>query len=120
MSELRGRKADHIDAYVGRRLETIRRERGMSQLELGKGIGVSHQQIQKYEEGSSRVSASMLWRVCRVLEVNLADLFPRQDDPTPMPEMPAEAVRISRAIRHMTPELRRVAVSVVDSIASAQ
>jgi DNA-binding Xre family transcriptional regulator len=77
--------ADPIDVYVGRRIRMLRVERGISQSALGAHLGMSFQQIQKYESGKNRISASMLYRACGLLKCRPADLFPERDDPTTAP-----------------------------------
>ncbi|MEX0627022.1 MAG: helix-turn-helix transcriptional regulator, partial [Cucumibacter sp.] len=52
------RQLDPIDQGVGERIRARRRQLRMSQTRLGKAIGVSFQQIQKYEKGTNRISAS--------------------------------------------------------------
>ena len=52
----------------------------MSQERLGKELGVSFQQIQKYESGKNRVSAARLFVICKALNVSLSSMFER--DPT--------------------------------------
>ncbi|SDS77942.1 helix-turn-helix domain-containing protein [Bradyrhizobium canariense] len=63
------------DAYLGARIRELRLEVGMSQEQLGKVLGVSFQQIQKYENGSNRVSAVRLYEICRILDVPIASMF---------------------------------------------
>jgi transcriptional regulator with XRE-family HTH domain len=58
-----------IDIHVGRRLRQQREMRGMPQKELARQLGISFQQVQKYECGANRISASKLWEAARVLEV---------------------------------------------------
>ena len=57
-----------------------RRELEMSQADLGKELGVTFQQIQKYEKGINRVSAARLYSICKALNVSLSSMFER--DPT--------------------------------------
>ena len=64
-----------IDAAVGKNLQNIRVMRGVSQGDLGKKVGVTFQQIQKYEKGVNRVSASKLVEIANALDVAIADLF---------------------------------------------
>ncbi|MDM9621909.1 hypothetical protein A6U87_20445 [Rhizobium sp. AC44/96] len=59
-----------IDEEIGDRLLNIRLARGISQAELGDSLGVSFQQIQKYERGSNRMSASVLVLICKELKVS--------------------------------------------------
>ncbi len=59
-----------IDEKIGNRLLNARLARGISQVELGDSIGVSFQQIQKYERGGNRLSASVLVLICKELKVS--------------------------------------------------
>lgn len=59
---------DPIDVYVGEQIRKIRLLRGMTQQELAKDIGVRFQQIQKYESGYNRVSASRLVKIAEALD----------------------------------------------------
>ena len=67
--------ADPIDVAVGARIRLLRKLRGLSQQALAETAGVTFQQIQKYERGANRVSASMLWRIAGALNVPVADMF---------------------------------------------
>ena len=64
-----------VDIYVGRRLRLKRTILGMSQESVGKQIGVTFQQIQKYERGINRMGASRLYDFARTLGVNIAYFF---------------------------------------------
>ncbi len=74
---------DPIDIAVGLRLRTLRKSKGMSQEQLGKALGITFQQIQKYERGTNRISASMLVKSARTLEVSASSLLPDENDPAP-------------------------------------
>jgi transcriptional regulator with XRE-family HTH domain len=63
------RSATDIDAHVGARIRLRRMLIGLSQERLGDALGVTFQQIQKYERGANRISASKLYEVSRVLGV---------------------------------------------------
>ncbi len=63
--------ADPINIYIGRRLKSRRVELGVSQASLGAPLGLSFQQIQKYEHGTNRISAANLYRFCQSLNVPL-------------------------------------------------
>ncbi len=69
-----------IDIFVGSRVRQFRREQKLSQQIVGEAIGVRFQQIQKYETGSNRISASMLWEISKVLKIEIAQLFEGADD----------------------------------------
>ena len=58
-----------IDLHIGRRLRARRRTLGLSQPQLAEAVGVKFQQIQKYECGEDRISASRLWGLCRALKI---------------------------------------------------
>jgi transcriptional regulator with XRE-family HTH domain len=69
--------ADPVDITVGTRIRLTRKMRNISQQALAEAIGVSFQQVQKYERGFNRVSASMLVRIADTLQVDISDLFGR-------------------------------------------
>ncbi|MBK3733205.1 transcriptional regulator with XRE-family HTH domain [Azospirillum brasilense] len=91
-TETRGRRAtagrpktgkpNPIDVHVGSRVRLRRTLLGMSQEKLGEAIGLTFQQVQKYERGANRIGASRLFDLSRVLDVPVSFFF---DD------MPAEA-----------------------------
>ncbi len=64
-----------VDDHVGRRVRERRREIGISQDKLGNALGISFQQIQKYEVGTNRVAAGRLWDIARILEVDVGYFF---------------------------------------------
>lgn len=68
------KSSNFVDAYVGARLRMRRVMLGMSQSKLGALLGVTFQQIQKYEKGSNRISASRLKQAAEVLETSI-DFF---------------------------------------------
>lgn len=61
------KKPNQIDIDVGNRIRLQRKLNGLSQAEFGEALGVTFQQVQKYEKGTNRVSASRLSQVCRIL-----------------------------------------------------
>src|ERR1044071_3107456 len=63
------------DKYAGARLRTSRLARKMSQTELGEALGVTFQQVQKYEKGTNRISASRLQQIADVLDVPVTFFF---------------------------------------------
>ncbi len=70
------RKGPHpIDVHVGSRLRLRRNLLGISQTDLGKALGVTFQQVQKYEKGTNRISASRLFNLSRVLDVPISFFF---------------------------------------------
>jgi transcriptional regulator with XRE-family HTH domain len=77
------KSANWVDAHVGRSIRDRRKELDMSQEKLGKETGVSFQQVQKYENGHNRVSASRLWGIARALDVSPNKLLPALDAEPP-------------------------------------
>jgi transcriptional regulator with XRE-family HTH domain len=67
--------ADPVDVAVGARIRLLRKLRGLSQQALAESAGVTFQQIQKYERGANRVSASMLTRIASALDTPVAEMF---------------------------------------------
>jgi transcriptional regulator with XRE-family HTH domain len=64
-----------IDVHVGERIRMWRTERKISRITLGEALGVTDQQIQKYERGTNRIGASRLQQICSVLEIPVSFLF---------------------------------------------
>ncbi len=64
-----------IDVHVGNRVRMRRMLIGMSQERLGKELGLTFQQIQKYEKGTNRISASKLYRIAQILGVPVQYFF---------------------------------------------
>lgn len=83
---------DPVDVHVGRKVRQRRTLLGMSQEKLAELFGVSFQQVQKYERGTNRVSASRLHLLSKILDVPIAFFFEGLEDkvfavdaPTPKP-----------------------------------
>ena len=72
---VRARRADLRDAEVGRRVRSRRLECRLSQTELADRIGVTFQQVQKYEKGVNRIGAGRLQRISEALEVPISFFF---------------------------------------------
>ena len=66
---------DPVDVHVGKRFRERRLSLGMSQTALGDYLGLTFQQIQKYERGANRISASKLWAVSNLFEVPIEWFF---------------------------------------------
>lgn len=66
---VRKRRAGAEDVEIGRKIRALRLERGLSQSNLADGIGLTFQQVQKYEKGTNRVSAGRLQRIADMLNI---------------------------------------------------
>lgn len=116
---------NEVDTFVGRRIRARRIELGKTQAELADSVGVRFQQVQKYETGANRVSASRLWAIADILRVPVEYFF--QEAEAARAEAPDEPdpgiwsdVRARRLMRnfHMLPELQKKAVlEIVKSMA---
>ena len=73
------KKADAKDREVGRHVRTIRLLRHMSQTTLGEKLGITFQQIQKYEKGTNRIAAGRLHRIGEIFEVPVSYFFGATD-----------------------------------------
>ena len=69
------RTATEVDVFVGAQLKSLRKSVGLSQTELANQVGVTFQQIQKYERGTNRIGASRLWSLCQVFDVEPSRFF---------------------------------------------
>lgn len=74
------RSPNPVDIHVGSRVRLRRQVLKFSQEKLGDQLGVTFQQIQKYERGSNRVGASRLWKMSQVLDVPVNFFFDGLDD----------------------------------------
>lgn len=70
-----------IDLHVGRRVRLRRKQRGLSQVRLAEALGLTFQQVQKYERGTNRISASKLYGIAFELRVPVGYFYEGLDDP---------------------------------------
>ena len=75
MAKRSARSANPIDAHVGSRVRVRRQVMGLSQEKLGDALGVTFQQVQKYERGTNRVGASRLYDLSKVLAVPVSYFY---------------------------------------------
>jgi transcriptional regulator with XRE-family HTH domain len=83
------------DRHVGARVRMRRMMLSMSQEKLGDALGLTFQQVQKYERGANRISASKLYEIARALRVSIAWFFEGLTDPTAEPVEGAEEAETS-------------------------
>ena len=76
-------KQRNITKQVGKNLRVLRLAKGLSQTELGDALGVSFQQIQKYEKGTNRLSAAALCQIAEILQVPILSFFKGVADEEP-------------------------------------
>jgi transcriptional regulator with XRE-family HTH domain len=97
--------AKPVDRMVGRQVRMLRVSRSLSQSDLGRTIGVTFQQVQKYENGVNRISASKLYEIAEVLGVEVAQLFADAGDAEKIAAEPDLPKRIDLLIAHALSEL---------------
>lgn len=134
--ERNARKANPMDAHVGSRVRLRRMLLGMSQEKLGEQLGLTFQQVQKYEKGVNRIGASRLFDLAQVLNVPIQFFY---DEAPPgealgsammgMAERPQEGfvidflssregLELNKAfVRIQDPKVRRAVVELVRSLA---
>jgi transcriptional regulator with XRE-family HTH domain len=88
--------AHPIDVMVGTKVRHFRTLRGMSQEKLGEVVGVTFQQVQKYEKGSNRISASRLVQIAQALQIDVRLFFDGIDAASPEAGEIAPMEQISR------------------------
>jgi transcriptional regulator with XRE-family HTH domain len=113
-----------IDIFVGSRIRLLRMQRKMSQGSLGKMLGLTYQQIQKYENGTNRLGASRLNDVANALNVSVSDLFSGAKDAehksftAPQVAVDPQAFRIAEAfVKISDKEIRKLLIRFVETIA---
>lgn len=75
MQKTKSSSQDVVDIYVGRRLKALRRQNHMSQKDLAARLGITFQQVQKYEKGLNRLPAGRMLACCFALDITPNDLF---------------------------------------------
>lgn len=130
------KKPNPVDVHVGSRVRLRRTMLGMSQEKLGESLGITFQQIQKYEKGSNRVGASRLQRISEVLNVPVSYFFddlagagtgsPGLREPSGPDYVvdflsTAEGLQLNRAFVKITdPKVRRRIIDLVRSLGDAE
>lgn len=94
---MRSDEPEQVDIHVGQMIRAQRRLVGLSQSDLADAIGVSFQQVQKYEKASNRVSASMLVAIAKALNCHPTALLPSE---TPISVAPTNMVMQMTGVRH--------------------
>lgn len=126
------KKPEPADAHIGRRVQKRRRELGLSQEKLGEQLGVTFQQVQKYEKGTNRIGAGRLHSIAEVLQTPVAFFFdglsgPRAGGMAESEEQPsledrravgAEATRLADEFERIAdPKIRQSVLDLVRSLA---
>jgi transcriptional regulator with XRE-family HTH domain len=129
-TKTRTKAPDARDMDVGRRIRAQRLVCRISQTELANNLGVTFQQVQKYEKGVNRVGAGRLARIAEVLNVPVAFFFSGDMSPSSSSDSAntglsfletAGAVRLVRAYSHISdPQIRRALVDLAEEIGGSR
>ena len=132
MARGKGEDGPHpVDRHVGRRVCEKRIALGYNQSDLGRAVGVTFQQIQKYEKGTNRVSASKLYDIARFFQTDVAYFFQGLGDARPgMAEdgagfehdFPAtrHSVEIARLAPRLSPKNQKLALDLIRQLADGE
>jgi len=91
------------DIHVGQKVREARIAHGMSQTQLGNALGVSFQQVQKYEKGSNRIGSSRLWDVCRIFNTPVSYFFEGLAGKQPADDpLSSRAIKLAREIDQLS------------------
>jgi len=123
------KRIEPVDKLVGQNIRIFRTAKGISQTELGNAVGVTFQQIQKYEKGANRVGSSLLAKIAAVLKVPVSHFFDNSasgsDGPVSGPVVTdllisPYAVQMLKAFAKLpSDKLRRSIVVLTESIAKS-
>jgi len=105
------KRAQKIDKVVGRNIRIHRLAKKMSQTELGQQLGVSFQQVQKYENGTNRVGSGRLYQIAAILGAHVSAFFKGGD----APEKPRDADLLEMLAEPQSVRLIRAFAKISDS-----
>lgn len=108
-----------LDKEIGARIRQARQLAGMSQIKLGDGIGVRFQQVQKYEQGVNRVSASTLNDIAKTLGKPIAYFYGQKQENIP-PDFSKEELDLVRHYREMAPDRQEVVFRLIAAMRDQQ
>lgn len=110
----------HLDIIIGRNLKQLRLSKGMTQSNLAEALGLTFQQVQKYETGANRISGSRLLEIARILQIDLAMILPMDGHTKRAPQSVVrhDTSRLLRSFEAITdPKLRLAILRLVQNMA---
>jgi transcriptional regulator with XRE-family HTH domain len=99
-----------LDAQLGERIRKRRRDLGLSQSALGGKLGITFQQIQKYENGTNRVSATMLLKLSDALAMPVTELLQQVDSAAPLVDTERQAAELMASFAKIQSQEVRAAI----------
>jgi transcriptional regulator with XRE-family HTH domain len=112
-----------LDIQIGQNLKRFRKYRNISQSRLAEALGITFQQIQKYETGTNRISASRLVAIGRFLDTNILDFLAANDASTPAgePLFDEEALKLIALFKAIPqPAVRKAILTLIRDFAQPQ
>lgn len=125
-TEANSNEPHHVDLHVGALIRARRKALGISQSELADSLGLTFQQVQKYERGANRVSSSKLYEIALKLNTPLASFFEGLDTPMANSDISGGLIEflsqrgsheLVAAFKALSPPLRRQLVSLAEAMA---
>lgn len=117
------RRPNPVDRHVGQKLAARRIALGRSQSDVARALGLSFQQVQKYERGSNRISASKLWEAAAYLDVavgyffeGLAGARPTEDEEESQYPVTRWSFEIARLSRRLSTDRQRLFLDILREI----
>ncbi len=121
------REPNYVDVHVGSRIRMRRQIISMSQEKLGELLGITFQQVQKYEKGSNRISASRLFYTAKILGVSVQTFFedlpgvegetgfsePSEENSVMSSMMNAEGIQLAKAFRSADSSTKRKLIATL-------
>ena len=117
-----------VDLHVGALIRARRKALGISQTELAESLGLTFQQVQKYERGANRVSSSKLYEIAQKLDTPLTSFFEGLDTPEGDGPLSGDLMnflqesgshQLIAAFKTLSPALRRRLVGLAEAMANA-
>ena len=125
MPDLKTKAATPVDFEVGRRVRLERLKAGLSQTALAEQIGVTFQQVQKYENGTNRVAPGRLSQIARILNLPISSFFEIEAKDANQPSSAAilarpHVRRLVQAFDNLPDNLQAAVLNCVEALASAE
>lgn len=124
--ERASKQPNAIDIYIGQQIRRFRNAKNVSQEQLAAHLGLTFQQVQKYEKGSNRIAPGRLVKIAELFEVGLIDFFPPRarsgkydlsDDPILLLSQTRDGHRIARAVIQLNNGARDLVVALAEHLA---
>lgn len=116
-------RRDSIDLHVGQRIKAKRILQNMSQERLARALGISYQQLQRYESGKGRLPCSMLYRAAEALDVPVGFFFEQMPGTSDAPtgrQPDKAALSAARNMQAIDPNVRECLMRLIDVLGKSE